>query len=168
MADALLWYRLNNGAAVDGAIMNSGGLRASIDAGPVTRGQILTTFPFLNAVTEIKLTGQELWDLFEGISPRVFPPGQLLRLYSGAVSGKNAGGHAVTSTVQISQGMSLTWDSNRLQGSRLVSLSIGQSEPVPPVDLKKTYTIATLDYIASGGTGFCANIASEWLINFLM
>lgn len=68
MADALLWYRTTNNSKVDGAIMNAGGLRASIDAGNVTRSDVLTTFPFLNAATDLKLTGQQLWDLFEGMS----------------------------------------------------------------------------------------------------
>lgn len=132
--------------------MNAGGLRASIDAGNVTRSDVLTTFPFLNAATDLKLTGQQLWDLFEGMSDITYKVGiNLIVLRIGAVSRKNKQGHEVTSFVQISKGMAFTWDPTRPQGSRLVALNIGQSDPIPPVDLQKTYTIATLDYIAGGG-----------------
>lgn len=32
-----------------------------------------------------------------------------------------------------------------------MSLNIGQADPVPAIDLTKEYTIATVDYVATGG-----------------
>lgn len=72
------------------------------------------------------------------------------------MSGRNPAGETVASFVQVSRGMSFTYDSARLQGSKLISLNIGPADPVPPVDLEKTYTLTTLDYIAAGGQSLCA------------
>jgi len=66
VADSMLWYRTSGGSKVDGAIMNAGGIRASIDEGEVSKSEVLTSFPFLNGVVELSFTGQELWDIFEG------------------------------------------------------------------------------------------------------
>ena len=68
-----------------------------------------------------------------------------LRLHPGVVSQKNSAGQTVTSFVQVSRGMSFTYDPTKPQGSRLVSLNIGQADPVPPVDLEKTYTLVTVE-----------------------
>lgn len=68
MADAMLEYRIDNGGHPDGALMNARGIRASLDAGDVTRGDLLVMFPFGNAVVDVELTGKQLWDVFEGIS----------------------------------------------------------------------------------------------------
>jgi 2',3'-cyclic-nucleotide 2'-phosphodiesterase (5'-nucleotidase family) len=52
MADAMLEYRLNQSSTADFALVNAGGIRATIDEGPITRGEVLTSFPFGNAVVE--------------------------------------------------------------------------------------------------------------------
>jgi len=64
MTDAIVDYRAGS---VVGAIINGGGVRATIDVGPVTRGEVITAFPFGNVVVEIDFTGDELWKIFEGI-----------------------------------------------------------------------------------------------------
>jgi 2',3'-cyclic-nucleotide 2'-phosphodiesterase (5'-nucleotidase family) len=63
MADALADYR----PSADGAIINGGGVRATIDKGNITRGEIITAFPFRNAAVEVKFNGSTLWKSFEGI-----------------------------------------------------------------------------------------------------
>jgi 2',3'-cyclic-nucleotide 2'-phosphodiesterase (5'-nucleotidase family) len=47
MADAIMDYRNATAAA---AIINGGGVRATIDEGDITRGEVVTAFPFGNAV----------------------------------------------------------------------------------------------------------------------
>ncbi|KAG8897127.1 hypothetical protein FRC00_004788 [Tulasnella sp. 408] len=140
IADAMLEYRLANGGLPDGAIINAGGIRTSIDAGQITKGVILQCFPFMNAVVDLKLTGKQLWDIFEGI-----------------VSQRNSAGETVTSFVQVSKGIQFTYDPSKPQGARLVSLNVGQAEPVPAIDLTNEYTIATVDYIATGGK-YCLSL----------
>ena len=45
---------------IDVAIQNGGGLRASIDAGPVTMGEVLTVLPFQNTLSTFRVTGATL------------------------------------------------------------------------------------------------------------
>ena len=45
---------------IDIAIMNGGGLRAAIDAGPITMGEVLTVLPFQNTLATFELTGDEI------------------------------------------------------------------------------------------------------------
>ena len=60
MADAMLAYRLNESASADFALINAGGIRATIDEGPITRGEVLTSFPFGNSLVEISMsTGRD-------------------------------------------------------------------------------------------------------------
>lgn len=137
MADAMLDYRISGNPDVSGAIINAGGIRATIDEGPITRGEVLTSFPFGNAIVEVTFSGQELWDIFEGIM--------------GGVSVFNQ--EEVTSFVQISRGIEITYNPENPAGSKLISLGIGQPEPAPVV-LNQQYTIVTLDFLAGGGDNF--------------
>ena len=68
MADAMLTYRQNLTAdEVDFALINAGGIRATIDVGDITRGEVLTSFPFGNSIVELEFTGKDLWTVLEGI-----------------------------------------------------------------------------------------------------
>ena len=58
VADALLDRVKDQG--VDFAIMNSGGLRASIDAGEVTMGEVLTVLPFQNTLATFQISGADI------------------------------------------------------------------------------------------------------------
>ena len=72
----MLGYRSNqtkNGMDVRPgfALINAGGIRASIDAGNITRGQVLSSFPFGNAVTQVKYSGADVRKILEGCVSRV-------------------------------------------------------------------------------------------------
>lgn len=45
---------------VDLALVNSGGIRLPMDEGPVTEGQILSTYPFINFVEIVEMPGSVL------------------------------------------------------------------------------------------------------------
>jgi len=49
----------------DIGLMNGGGIRAGIDAGDVTYGDIIAVFPFNNAICVIEATGQQILDALE-------------------------------------------------------------------------------------------------------
>jgi 5'-nucleotidase len=51
----------------DVALLNSGGLRADLTAGPLTYGHLYETFPFDNAVATLQLTAAELRGLLKAI-----------------------------------------------------------------------------------------------------
>lgn len=55
LADAL-----RGAASTDVALLNPGGLRADLDAGPVTFGDVYEVLPFDNTVAIVTLTGEEL------------------------------------------------------------------------------------------------------------
>lgn len=137
MADAMLYSRKRmENPGSDFALINSGGIRADIDAGPVTRGEALTAFPFGNSVVQLTFTGEEIWKIIQGI-------------VSGVSQFNN---HEVTSFFQVSEGVRVEYNPGNENGSggRLVSLEIGGE----PVQLEKEYSVVTLDFLAGGGDNF--------------
>ncbi len=58
VADAMLERVKDQGIQV--AFANSGGIRASIDAGPVTMGEVLTVLPFQNTLSTFQAKGSTL------------------------------------------------------------------------------------------------------------
>lgn len=134
MTDAMLAYRQNQSADVAFAIINAGGIRATIDVGAITRGEVLTSFPFGNAVVEITMTGEQIWKVLEGIVSDV----------------NQESGEEVTSFFQVSRGIRVEYNPNNDVGSRLVSVDIGDGPLVPAQD----YKLVTLDFLAGGGDSF--------------
>ena len=117
-------YRKNAGGQVDAAIINAGGIRASISAGNVTRGDVLTSFPFMNAIIDIKWTGRQLLDIFEGI-----------------VSGfSTLSHHETTSFIQVSKQIKFSWNANNANQTRLISFEINGQQ----VDVNKNYTLVSI------------------------
>lgn len=155
MADAMLAYRRPSNPDVDFAIINAGGIRAPIEEGEITRGEVLTSFPFGNAIVELEYTGQEIQYLLEGIVSEV----------------NQVNGGTVTSFLQLSSGIRIEYDPDGEVGSRLISVTIGDGE----LDLAATYTLVTLDYLAGGGDNFfeettdyiTLDLQSDVLISYL-
>ncbi|MCB0043308.1 MAG: 5'-nucleotidase C-terminal domain-containing protein, partial [Caldilinea sp.] len=58
VTDAMLWATQNDGTQI--AIENGGGLRASIEAGDVTMGNVLEVLPFGNTLATFGLKGSDL------------------------------------------------------------------------------------------------------------
>lgn len=134
MADAMLAYRKNNTEDVDFAIINGGGIRATIDQGNITRGEVLTSFPFGNAIVQIEVGGKYLWEVLEGIATGV----------------NVANGKAVTSFFQVSSGIKIEYNPENNNGSKLIAVTIGGQ----PLDNGTTYQVVTLDFLAGGGDNF--------------
>ncbi|KAK8054476.1 5'-nucleotidase domain-containing protein [Apiospora phragmitis] len=131
VCDAMLQYRLDGGSDAAFAFTNAGGIRATIDAGPITRGEVLTSFPFGNAVVELTYTGAELWKIFEGAVSKV-----------NQFNGKALGGF-----FQVSRGVKVEYNPQNAVGKRLVRLTAGGK----PVDMQKEYAVVTIDFVATGG-----------------
>ncbi|KAH6612191.1 Metallo-dependent phosphatase-like protein [Chaetomium sp. MPI-SDFR-AT-0129] len=141
VSDAILQYRLNSTTpetAPDFALINAGGVRATMDEGPITRGEVLTSFPFSNAVVDVTISGDKLWNALEGV-----------------VAGVNVdNGKPVTSFLQVSRGIKIEYgpDSKSQSGKVLVSVTIGGK----PLDKAADYKIATMDFVAGGGDNIFA------------
>ncbi|KAI0746032.1 5'-nucleotidase domain-containing protein [Earliella scabrosa] len=137
MADAMLTYRQNLTAdEVDFALINAGGIRATIDVGDITRGEVLTSFPFGNSIVELEFTGKDLWTVLEGIVSRV----------------NQVNGRPVTSGFQVSRNIVVEYNPDAEVGSRLVALTI-KDEDVPS-DSEEVFKVVTLDFLAGGGDNF--------------
>ena len=50
---------------VDCALQNAGGVRISIEQGPISVGQVYTLLPFSNVVSVLKVTGGEVTEALE-------------------------------------------------------------------------------------------------------
>jgi 2',3'-cyclic-nucleotide 2'-phosphodiesterase (5'-nucleotidase family) len=50
---------------IDIAVMNSGGLRQDIDAGVISKGDLISAFPFPNTIVMTKLKGSQLKQIFD-------------------------------------------------------------------------------------------------------
>ena len=128
---AILQYRIEGGSDAVFGLINAGGIRATIEEGDITRGEVLTSFPFGNAVVETTYTGEELWKIFEGL-----------------VSGVNQfNGKEVSSFFQISSGIKVEYNPDNEIGSRLVRLTVGEE----PVQDDTEYVIVTADFLTGGG-----------------
>ncbi|KAK3301848.1 Metallo-dependent phosphatase-like protein, partial [Chaetomium strumarium] len=142
VTDAMLTYRLNattpgSTTGPDFALINAGGIRATIDAGPITRGEVLTAFPFGNAIVEITVSGDQLWKTLEGIIAKVNVDND----------------KPVTSFLQVSRGIVIEYGPGPANGGSsdvLVAVTIGGK----PLDRAAQYKVVTLDFVANGGDNF--------------
>ncbi|MCH4888489.1 LysM peptidoglycan-binding domain-containing protein [Acidaminobacter sp. JC074] len=116
-------------SGADVALTNGGGIRTSIDAGEVTKGEVLTVLPFGNTVRVLEITGADIIAAIEnGITD--YP------------EAKGAFPHIA--------GMTVEFDATKDAGSRVTKLMVGDAL----VDEAKTYTIATNDFLSYGGDGY--------------
>lgn len=116
------------------ALQNGGGIRAPIDAGPVTVGEVIAVLPFGNTLAVMDVTGAELKEAFE-ISVGNYPSenGGFLHVAGGKVE----------------------FDASEPAGSRVISLKYETADgSFLEVEDKETYTIATNAFTAKGGDGF--------------
>jgi 2',3'-cyclic-nucleotide 2'-phosphodiesterase (5'-nucleotidase family) len=64
----------------DVALLNSGGVRGSIDAGPVTVGAVLTALPFDNKVVVIKVPGRVIGEALQRSASAEYGKGGFLQV----------------------------------------------------------------------------------------
>lgn len=111
------------------ALTNGGGIRASIEAGDVTKKDVITVLPFGNTAVTIEVTGQEVIEALE-VGVKEYP--------------KANGGFAHVA------GMTYTFDPSQEVGSRITEVLVGGKA----IDLTKTYLLATNDFTAAGGDNY--------------
>ncbi|CRZ33979.1 2',3'-cyclic-nucleotide 2'-phosphodiesterase (5'-nucleotidase family) [Herbinix hemicellulosilytica] len=143
-ADAILWAANNAvGGGVDLAITNGGGIRASIEIGDVTMKDMKTVFPFGNTVAIVKVTGAQLLELLEAstcstpVAIGAFPQ----------VSGIEFTIDTTVPYVNGKQYPDSTYFAPANPGARIKNVKVNGKD----LDLDKTYTLATNDFLAAGG-----------------
>lgn len=119
---------------IDVAIMNGGGLRAAIDAGPITMGEVLTVLPFQNALATFELTGDEV----------------VAALESGVSQVEEGKG-------RFPQVAGLRFDytlSAPPMGGRISDVEVMQDGSWVPLDPAATYGVVSNDFLRRGGDGY--------------
>ncbi|WP_334062200.1 bifunctional metallophosphatase/5'-nucleotidase [Limimaricola cinnabarinus] len=139
VADAMLDRVADQGIQV--AITNSGGLRASIDEGEVTMGEVLTVLPFQNTLSTFQVSGAALLEALEN-----------------GVSQIEEGGGRFPQVA----GMTFAVDAAAEPGSRISDVMI-DGEPLDP---EATYGAVSNNYVRNGGDGYKMFIDTENAYDF--
>ncbi|MFV0519369.1 MAG: 5'-nucleotidase C-terminal domain-containing protein [Lachnospirales bacterium] len=114
----------------DIAITNGGGIRASIEAGDITKGDVVTVLPFGNFLTTQTLTGAEILETLEhGYSSLGEPAGFFAQI----------------------GGLNVILDASKEVGERIISATFDDGTPI---EADKEYTVATNDFMAAGGDDY--------------
>ncbi len=120
------------------AILNGGGIRGSLPAGPIRRRDIYEVLPFPNRLVVLRLTGRQLRQVLEhSLSSLPRPAGRFLQV----------------------SGLVVRYDPGAPPGRRLLAVQVVGR----PLADHQHYTVATVDYLAIGGDGYhwLANLPRE-------
>jgi 5'-nucleotidase len=109
------------------AFMNPGGIRADLDAGPITWGELFTVQPFANDLVRMDLTGAQVLALLEQQWSNPTQPRFL----------------------QVS-GLTERWDGARAVGQRIVEVRVAGAA----LDPARSYSVTVNSFLAGGGDGF--------------
>ncbi len=152
ICDAMVWGAKENGETVDAAITNGGGIRATIEAGDITKKDVNTVLPFGNTLSIVKVTGTELLEALEA---------------STYCTPTAIGGFPQVSGIEFTVDTEQEFDEGDLYpGStyhkpasvkRVTIQTVGGKE----FDPEATYAIATNDFLAAGGDTYYAFSASS-------
>lgn len=134
---------------VDIVIQNGGGIRADIDAGEVTLGEVLTVLPFGNLVSTFELSGEGVLAALENSVSRI----QLDENGNPSVDGASG------RFLQVA-GLRYTFDATQEVGSRIVSAEVMQDGEYVAIDAEAIYTVATNDFMRGGGDGYAGLAAN--------
>ncbi len=116
MADVLLEH-----GSSDLAFVHSGGIRADLPEGPVTRENLLDAFPFIDFVNVLEMTGAQILGVLEQ-------------------------GFSLERGVLQVAGVTVGYDLSRPIGDRVRNVVVGSE----PLRVDRVYLVTTLDFLASG------------------
>lgn len=131
VAEAMLDRVKDQGVSI--AIQNGGGLRASIGAGEVSMGDVLTVLPFQNTLSTFEAKGSTVVKALE----------------NGASQLEDGAGRFA----QVA-GLKYTLDSTAAPGSRISEVMVMDGGAWVPIDPEKVYGVVTNNYVRQGGDGY--------------
>ncbi|MDC1536390.1 5'-nucleotidase/apyrase family protein [Candidatus Thioglobus sp.] len=132
ITDAMRAAGMEKGYSI--ALANSGGIRASLDAGQVTLGEIMTILPFQNTMSTFKVTGKQL----------------LAAIENGVSQVEDGSGRFP----QVS-GMRFSFDASKPANERVTSIEIQESNgSFSALNLYGTYGMVSNNFIRAGGDGY--------------
>jgi 2',3'-cyclic-nucleotide 2'-phosphodiesterase / 3'-nucleotidase / 5'-nucleotidase len=115
-----------NVAKTDVALVNNGGIRADVAAGPATYGDLFRVEPFQNRLMRLVVSGNVLKQVLEH-----------------ALAGDGPDAHVA--------GIMVWYDLGKPAGQRITKLRLPNGKGVDDV---RTYTLAVGDFLAAGGSGY--------------
>ncbi len=132
VAEAMLARVADQGVTI--AIANGGGLRSSIDAGPVTMGEVLTVLPFQNTLSTFQVTGDVIVAALEnGVSQMEEGAGRFPQV----------------------AGLMYTVDPAAPAGARISDvMALVGGDAWAPIDPATVYSVVSNNYVRGGGDGY--------------
>ena len=132
LADAILDRVADQGATI--AFQNGGGIRASIDAGEITKGDVITVLPFSNTLATVEISGADVIEALE----------------NGVSDVENGAGRFA----QVA-GLKYSFNLSQPAGSRVSDVLVkGEGDAWVPIDEAANYIIVTNNYVRGGGDGY--------------
>lgn len=120
---------MKDAIGADVTITNGGGIRDSLAKGEITKGGVLTVFPFTNFLVKIEVTGADIKAALEhGLSDTPNQAGKFPQI----------------------AGMTVKYDSSKAAGEKVTEVLVNGEA----LDPDKTYQLATNDFMAIGGDGY--------------
>jgi 5'-nucleotidase / UDP-sugar diphosphatase len=169
MVAAAMWLRL--GVQTDWALTNTEGIRANLYTGPVSLDEMYDVFPFNNTITTLQSSGTEIKETLDYVARR-----SALR---GCVSqAQVAGARIVFNCTEYCNASNCPLDEEGLGPGVATNIYIGTYNPPKPcksdadcpggdsscdpniaqcwqpISPIASYSLATSNYLASGGSGF--------------
>src|SRR5690606_22350812 len=132
VTDAILARTADQGVTI--AIQNGGGLRASIDGGMATVGDVLAVLPFQNTLATMKLKGA---DIVASLETAVND------IENGAGKFPQVGGLKYTLDMTVAPDQGRIKDVEVLDGDQWVA-----------IEMEKVYGVGTNDFMRKGGDGY--------------
>ena len=156
-ADAYRWMAsMELGFEVDSAIINGGGIRASIEEGDITLGDIRTVNPFSNELGVVKVTGAQLLEALEAGCQAIGDEEAI-----GAFPQVSGITFTIDASVPYEEGPTYpdsVFASPAAPGSRVTIHDVGGRG----FDEGETYTVAASNFLCVGGdTYYAFNAAAE-------
>lgn len=154
VADALYEYgQTGFSHKTDLAVTNGGGLRETIAKGkPITKGDVIAVLPFGNTISQIKVTGQNIADMFAKSLGSILQEknGQPVLDENGQPLLEPSGGF-----LQVS-GAKVYYDTTLPAEKRILHIEIKNPETgkYENLDPAKEYYLTTNDFLAAGGDGY--------------
>lgn len=131
VADAMLARTRDGGVQI--ALLNAGGLRASIDAGEITMGEVLAVLPFQNRVSSFFATGEQVLAALEhGVSAMEEGAGRFPQV----------------------AGLRFAVDPGAAPGGRVSAVEVQMEDGFVPLEPGRTYGVVTNNFLRGGGDGY--------------
>ena len=162
IADAMAWYATKDGEDLGVpaenviAITNGGGIRASVEAGDITKNDINTVLPFGNTVAYVTVAGEALLEVLEA---------------STYCTPTAVGGFPQVSGINFTIDTSKTFDQGELYTdttyyapasiNRVTITSVNGQD----FDAEASYVVVTNDFLAAGGDTYYAFTTSDSIVD---